>query len=169
MYIMTSNRRPARDEGLPKEEKDFLLSLKTKEERNSRSRQLFEAGWTLRAIGEAYDPPVRRSTVKYWVEHGSLHTTNRVVQPPNEPKPTGYQRKTPVSPGIPADVEKKLARLAPIARTYRSGMSSTSLQFQANQEFNEIIKELSKNNVTTAEIARASNVTFRAIARRLGK
>jgi hypothetical protein len=169
MYIMTSNRRPARDEGLPKEEKDFLLSLKTKEERNSRSRQLFEAGWTLRAIGEAYDPPVRRSTVKYWVENGALKQVGGAVQQPNEPKPIGYQRKKPVSPGIPAETEKRLAYLAPIARTYRSGMSSTSLQFQANQEFNEIIEKLYNTNVTTAEIARASNVTFRAIARRLGK
>jgi hypothetical protein len=48
-------------------------------------------------------------------------------------------------------------------------MSSTSLQSQANQEFNELIHQLDSADVTTAEIARASNVTFRAIARRLGR
>jgi hypothetical protein len=168
---MTSPRRPARDEGLPATEKAILLSLTTKNERNCRARQLFESGWTLRAIGEAYSPPVRRSTVKYWVENGdvlyALH--QKPVQPPNEPAPTGYQRKTPISPGIsPAD-ESRLAYLAPLARQYRSGMSSTSLQFQANQEFNELIRQLDNVDVTTAEIARASNVTFRAIARRLGR
>ena len=168
---MTSPRRPARDEGLPSTEKAILLSLTTKNERNCRARQLFESGWTLRAIGEVYTPPVRRSTVKYWVENGDVRYAiqQKPVQPPNEPAPSGYQRKTPVSPGISQVDEARLAYLAPLARQYRSGMSSTSLQFQANQEFNELISQLDSVDVTTAEIARASNVTFRAIARRLGR
>jgi hypothetical protein len=168
---MTSPRRPARDEGLPATEKAILLSLETKDERNCRARQLFEAGWTLRSIGEVYTPPVRRSTVKYWVENGDLRKAihQMPVQAPDEPAPTGYRRKTPVSPGISQADESRLAYLAPLARQYRSGMSSTSLQFQANQEFNELIHQLDNADVTTAEIARASNVTFRAIARRLGR
>jgi len=168
---MTSPRRPARDEGLPSAEKAILLSLTTKNERNCRARQLFEAGWTLRSIGEAYTPPVRRSTVKYWVENGdfSYVLQQKPVQAPDEPAPTGYQRKTPVSPGISSADETRLSYLAPLARQYRSGMSSTSLQSQANQEFNELIRQLDSADVTTAEIARASNVTFRAIARRLGR
>jgi hypothetical protein len=48
-------------------------------------------------------------------------------------------------------------------------MSSTSQQAIANEEFNKLVYELYANNVTTSEIAKAANVTFRAIARRLGK
>jgi len=48
-------------------------------------------------------------------------------------------------------------------------MSSTSLSAQANEEFNQLIQDLYNEDVKIAEIAKASNVTNRAIARRLGK
>jgi hypothetical protein len=167
---MTEERRSARDLDLPEEEKSTLaVDCDTKAKRNCRARQLFEAGWTLRAIGEAFTPPYRRSTVKYWVEQGDyVHRINVPIPAPNT-KPTGYQRKKPISPGIPADTQKRLAYLAPLARYFRSGMASTSVNAQANQEFNALVHELFASNVTIAEIAKASNVTFRAIARRLGR
>lgn len=172
MYIMNQDRRPAREQGLPSDEVDVLnFKCVTKAQRNCRARQLFEAGWTLQSIGDAYTPSIRRSTVKYWVENGDLK--HRLQIPVPSPfyttKKSGYQRLKPPSPGISTADQQRLARLAPLARQYRSGMPSTSLFATSNQEFNDLIKELSDQNVTTAEIARASNVTFRAIARRLGK
>ena len=167
---MTEERRSARVADLPDDEKNTLnVDCDTKAKRNCRARQLFEAGWTLRSIGEAFTPSYRRSTVKYWVEQGDyVHRINVPIPVPNV-RPTGYQRKKPVSPGIPAPTQQRLAYLAPFARYYRSGMASTSIQAQSNREFNELIHELFAGNVTIAEIAKASNVTFRAIARRLGR
>jgi hypothetical protein len=46
-------------------------------------------------------------------------------------------------------------------------MSSATEAYQANQEMNQITKELRENNVSIADIARAAHVTHRAIARRL--
>lgn len=169
LYIMTE-RRPARDQTLPQEEIQLLRSL-FRNDRNVRARLLFDQGWTLQTIGDAFDPPVRRSTVKYWVDNAKMPKYDAVDVPNPEfrtPK-GGYQRKKPISPGIQPLDAQELGRLAPIARQYRSGMSSTSLYFEANEQFNQLIHDLSASNVTTAEIAKASGVTFRAIARRLGK
>jgi HAMP domain-containing protein len=167
---MDEERRSARDLDLPEEERLTLTTdCDTKTKRNCRARQLYEAGWTLRAIGEAFTPSYRRSTVKYWVQQGDyVHRINVPIPTPNV-RPTGYQRKKPLSPGIPLATQQRLAHLAPLARYFRSGMASTSIQAQANQELNELVYDLYSSNVTIAEIARAANVTFRAIARRLGR
>lgn len=169
LYIMTE-RRPAREQTLPQEEVLLLRSL-VRNDRNVRAHLLFKQGWTLQTIGDAFEPPVRRSTVKYWVDSAKMPKYDHVDVPNPEFKTPkgGYQRKKPVSPGIQPQEAQELARLAPIARQYRSGMTSTSLYFEANEQFDQLIRDLSASNVTTAEIARASNVTFRAIARRLGK
>lgn len=79
----------------------------------------------------------------------------------------GYQRLTPVSPGIEPDLSLKLQELANLARYYRSGMPSTSLFTIANNRLNSLIIELVSKNIKVAEIARACGVTHRAIARRL--
>jgi len=170
---MSKERRLARDLDLPEEEKRVLREeCNSKGRRNCRAKQLYQEGWTLRAIGDAFEPPFQRSTVRYWVEQGDL--INRINFPIPTPhtddaSPKGYQRKKPVSPGIAQGDQETLARLAPVARYYRSGMSQSSQQAIANQEFNKLVYELYANNVTISEIAKASNVTFRAIARRLGK
>ena len=170
---MSEERRLARDLDLPEEEKRVLREeCNSKGRRNCRARQLYQEGWTLRAIGEAFDPPFKRSTVRYWVEQGDLlHRINFPLPSPHnsDTKPRGYQRKKPISPGIPPHTQQRLAQLAPLARYYRSGMASTSVNAIANEEFSNLVHELYANNVTIAEIAKASNVTFRAIARRLGK
>lgn len=163
-------RRPAREQSLPQEEVELLRSL-YRNDRNVRAHLLFKQGWTLQTIGDVFDPPVRRSTVKYWVDNAKLPRILPVDVPnPHFKTPKGgYQRKKPLSPGITPEDQQRLAHLAPIAKTYRSGMASTSLQSISNDEFDRLIKELHDADVTTAEIARAANVTFRAIARRLDK
>ena len=166
----SEQRRLARDLDLPEEERRVLREeCANKRQRNCRARQLYEAGWTLRAIGEAFDPPFRRSTVRYWVEQGDL--TERINVPIPSPglKPAGYQRKKPKSPGISDADAKKLSSLAPKARMYRSGMPNSSAPALANEEFSKLARSLFAQNVTIAELARASGVTFRAMARRLGR
>lgn len=169
-YTM-SERIPARAQVLPQEEVTLLLSFTKKQERNQRASELYQAGWTLQAIGDAFSPPARRSTVKYWVDTASqAHTTRKTVPSPDLHNIKGrYVRKTPISPGISVSDQGRLASLAPLARQYRSGMSSLSYQSVANDEYNSLIKELFSKYVTIAEISRAAGVTFRAIARRLGR
>jgi hypothetical protein len=168
---MSEIRRPARSQTLPEDESALLRSL-NKKDRNVRASQLFHEGWTLQSIGNAFEPPIRRSTVKYWVETAPAKSDviDVPTQSPTYKTPSGgYQRKKPLSPGIAPEYEQRLAQLSPLARQYRSGMSSTSLYASANDEYNEIIHDLAAQNVTPAEIAKAANVTFRSIARRLGR
>lgn len=168
------DRQYAREQKLPPEEVKTLQEM-SKKQRAERAKQLFEAGWTLQAIGDAFVPPIRRSTIQYWVQNAKSSTPLFPVPSPwgdgpdSEARPRGYLRKTPISPGISPEDQERLAHLAPLARLYRSGMSSTSLSAIANEEFNELVQSLYDNDVKIAEIAKASNVTNRAIARRLGK
>jgi hypothetical protein len=166
----------AREQNLPQSEIDLLNEVKkSKYRRNWRAKQLFDLGWTLQAIGDAFEPPIKRSTVQYWVQnaHKPANALTSPVPTPwadSDSRPIkGYQRKTAVSPGISEADQARLAYLAPLARQYRSGMASTSLSGQANDEFNELIRALYEKDVKVSEIALASNVTNRAIARRLGK
>jgi uncharacterized protein YukE len=46
-------------------------------------------------------------------------------------------------------------------------MSSNHPYAKANQEMNEIVRSLKDHDVSIADIARAANVTHRAIAKRL--
>lgn len=164
------SRRLARELDLPEEERRVLREeCVTKRQRNCRARQLFEAGWTLRAIGEAFDPPFRRSTVRYWVEQGDLSERINVPVPSPGLKPRGYQRKKPKSPGIGQSDADRLRSLAPLARQFRSGMPSSSAQALANEELSVLAKALFSRGVTIAELSRAAGVTFRAMARRLGR
>jgi IS30 family transposase len=48
-------------------------------------------------------------------------------------------------------------------------MSSSTAAAQANQEMDEIVRSLRDHHVSIADIARAANVTHRAISRRLQK
>jgi hypothetical protein len=174
---MSEPREYAREYPLPQDEVEFINAL-TKKERHYRAKQLFDAGWTLQSIGNAFNPEAKRSTVQYWTSQGNPRfAKDKPVPSPwggfvdaPMPKPIkGYQPKRPKSPGIPKDVQERLRYLAPLARLYRSGMSSTSLNGLANSEMNEIVQDLYNKNVKIAEIAKASGVTSRAIARRLGK
>jgi hypothetical protein len=165
------DREYAREQELPATEVEILRSL-TPKAKFFRARQLFDAGWTLQAIGNAFTPVASRSRVQYWVKQAeSKYKTNNIVPSPwADGKPdTGYQRKTPISPGIPQETQERLRYLAPLARYYRSGMGSSTPSAMANEEMNEIVLDLYSNDVKITEIAKASGVTNRAIARRLGK
>lgn len=165
-------RRSARGQSLSHTEVLFLRSL-SGERLHIRAKQLFQAGWTLNSIGEALDPPKGRSTVKAWIDRLDLVSPHNVDVPIDFPRlrtpEGGYQRLTPKSPGVPNDTAERLAQIAPLAKNYRSGMSPSHPASLANEEMDQITRELKANDVSIADIARAANVTHRAIARRLSK
>jgi hypothetical protein len=169
------NRRYARKATLPLEVRhklQFIESIKPSEELHVAALRLYEAGWTLRAIADSFVPSKSRSTIQYWIKKGAESLVSYDFDVPIPDYAThedGYQRLTPVSPGISSDVERDLARLSSVARYYRSGMASTSVQAIANSDLDVLVKELVAQNVKVAEIAHACGVTHRAISRRLDK
>jgi hypothetical protein len=166
------SRRSARGQSLSKKESLLLRSL-SGERLHIRAKQLYQAGWTLQAIGEALDPPKGRSTIKSWIDRldqVSPHSLGSYVDLPRLRTPEGgYQRLTPKSPGVPNDIADRLRDIAPLAKNYRSGMPASHPASLANEEMDQLTRELKDNDVSIADIARAANVTHRAIARRLSK
>jgi len=166
------SRRPARNQPIPLSESNLLASLDY-DHAVLRTKQLFDAGWTLQAIGDAFTPPKGRSSVKAWVDRPSpppsIHVDVPIPSPTYQTPRNGYQRKTPKSPGVPSDVQANLRVLAPVARGYRARMPAGHPIARANTEFDAVIKDLHDHYVSVADIARAAQVTHRAIARRLQK
>ena len=162
-----SNRRAARKQDLPESEARLLNKL-FDDELATRLNDLFQAGWTLQAMGKAFDPPRGRSTVRSWMVR---RYTSSPVEPaiPRPKAPRGYVSRRPVSPGISADDLSRIKALAPLARTYRSKMDPGSPQAIANLSLTELCLSLSERNVTVKELAEATGVTYRAMARRLGR
>jgi len=162
-------RRPARNQKLPTDEAVLLNSL-FDDKLYTRLNDLYAAGWTLQAMGDAFSPPRRRSTVKSWVSRRYTPTpvADSPIPTPRYPK-TGYVSRRPVSPGISADEMARIKQLAPQARRYRSKMTASSPQAIANDALTRICLELNSRNVTVKELADAAAVTYRAMARRLGK
>jgi hypothetical protein len=166
------SRRSARLQELPAGEILHLRSLHDVD-LLKRVASLFSAGWTLAAIGRAFAPAKGRSTIKAWVDRSHQYPTPLDSVPLPSPKHKtdgkGYQRKTPRSPGVPEDIADRLKQLSPIARNYRARMSSATAEHRANQEMDRIVRDLKDNDVSTADIAKAANVTHRAIAKRVEK
>lgn len=156
-------RRSARSQSLPQSEKEYLLTLSGLDLK-LRCRDLFNAGWTLAAIGEPLDK--QRSTIRFWVTN-----TPNISAPTKKAVPTpidkSYIPKKPKSPGITPAEKERLAYLAPLARRYRARMTSTHVSAQANIEFTELSRALHDKHVPIQEIADAAGVTYRAMFRRI--
>jgi len=170
VYLMETKRRFARKQPLPISEISLLSSL-TEDSLYTRIRDLYNEGWTLQAIGNAFSPPRPRSTVRSWVvrEHNYSPLLAPVVKPKIKIQPKGYVPRKPKSPGIPIDQLARIKELSPLARRYRSGMLDNSPAAIANAELGQICLDLYAKNVTVRELAAAAVVTYRAMARRLGR
>jgi hypothetical protein len=164
------SRRYARLQSLPQKEVDFINTL-SGPNLHKRASALYSAGWTLASIGDALTPTRTRSTIKSWVDrYPSPDPRSLDVDVPIPRLRTpdgGYQRLTPKSPGVPQEAADRLKYVAPLARLYRHRMPSSHPCSQANHEMNELVTSLRDADVSIADIARAANVTHRAIARRL--
>lgn len=156
-------RKSARNQPLPKDEEDFLLSL-TGTDLKLRARRLYEAGWTLAAIGTPINKS--RSTVRFWVNNvPQLRST--VDRPVPTPEDRSYVHKKPANPGISAPTAARLAYLAPIARKYRARLAASHPATEANEELSALCKSLHETHVPIQEIADAAGVTYRAMYRRI--
>jgi hypothetical protein len=169
--MSTVPRRSARGQTLPPQEAHILGTLRDFN-LYARASQLYKAGWTLRAIGEAFSPAKSRSTVASWIEraHDSTPLVDLPpVEAPTLATPETYIPVRPVSPGISKVDRDRIEVLAPIARKFRSGMSPMHAAALANTELTEICTRLAGANVPVRELADAAGVTYRAMAKRIGR
>jgi hypothetical protein len=169
-----SPRRSARNQALPQAEADILNALDPLQQQ-TRASELYHAGWTLRAIGEAMLPPRTRSAMRSFIQalpsSPVLPTTAPLpaVTSPEFVTPEEYIPKKAPSPGIPPNDLTNIKTLAPLARKYRSNHHPDHPVSQANQGLTLICKALYADGVPISELAEAAGVTYRAMARRLGK
>jgi len=161
-------RRPARKQQLPADEAQLLSSL-WDDELYTRVRALYEAGWTLQAIGNAFTPPRTRSTIRFWANRRHSSSPLEQILPLPKYKARGYVSRRPKSPGIDSVTLSRIQEISPLARRYRSKMSPSSQEARANAELTDICIELVNEHVTVRELAAATGVTYRAMARRLGR
>jgi hypothetical protein len=173
--MVNVERRPARGQSLPGHEVTLLHSLSGKA-LHQRCALLFSQGWTLQTIGESLNPPRPRSTVHVWVNAQLPKIDKTDPSSLTAPTPTYQERvaqKAPrpkrVSPGIPEDARRRIGELAPTARRYRARVAPLSQPALANGELSHICKTLYSSGVTIRELANAAGVTYRAMARRLGR
>jgi hypothetical protein len=89
--------------------------------------------------------------------------------PPELATPPEYIRKRPRSPGIPPALKDEIAKLEPVARRYRARMPESSAAAKSNRRLTELVVDLYNQDVTITELAAAAGVTYRAMARRLGR
>jgi hypothetical protein len=68
---------------------------------------------------------------------------------------------------VPEDLQAQIKELAPLARTYRSRMASTSAAAVANSRLKDICKRLHEQGVSTKDLADLAGVTYRAMYKRL--
>ncbi|URP22149.1 DNA binding protein [Microbacterium phage Big4] len=162
-------RRSARGQNLPEYEAEILRNLDGNE-LFQRARMLYQSGWTLRSIGEAFEPPRARSTVRYWI-NSPTPIASVYTDLPTTPIPTLQTAATrPKKPRRPltAPEASRIAQLAPSARKYRATMKPGHASAKANREMTELCARLHHiERVTIGDLADAANVSYRAMARRV--
>ena len=169
------SRRAARGQKLPPQEVEYINAL-PKEALIYRVAMLFDAGWSLDSIGESLQRKRPRSTVRSWVLRAKenwdsdaclVFADAPIPVPKLKTEQGGYQKVRPESPGIRPDLLEQIHYLAPLARTYRSRMSSTSAAAVANERLTNLCKDLHAKNVPIKELAEAAGVTYRAMYKRI--
>jgi hypothetical protein len=154
-------RKSARNQPLPPAEVAVLRSLSGMQLKY-RCHALYQAGWTLSAIGSPLDK--QRSTIRLWVNSVSPDLSR--IEVPTPVDKTYVPRKTP-SPGISVTERARMAELAPLARKYRSRLPDTHAATRANYELTAMCLSLYADHVTIQELADAAGVSYRAMYRRV--
>ena len=178
---------------LPEYEGAYLNSLPQHLIRD-RVRDLATDGWSLAAIAEAFDPPKSRSSIRAWSVSKSPRTTHTHPSlPPSPFSPSSSSDKQiparekssvfasapkvkirrrvydPTQPKISPAQKKKIARLAPLARRHRARTGANNTYTRANRELTDVCKSLYYSGASVRELSLAAGVTYRAMARRLGR
>jgi len=183
-----------RQESLPESERELLGRLSGAALR-ARCAELRQLGWTLEAIGAAFTPPKSRSTIHAWTLSSlppkapktqllpplkSIAAAEKSTPPAPAPpakKPARASGLPPrerrvfdnESPKVPENLQKKIAQLAPLARRYRARANPSGAYAMANEELTELCASLHSSGVSVRELSQAAGVTYRAMARRLGR
>ena len=171
---------------LPDDEVKVLVSC-SGDVLRARVRALREAGWTLAAIADAWTPPKQRSSIRALSQQPTKSPLPIVPSPPSSSSSTSHLAAAeksrsstrtrhsrarrfynPSSPKISNDDAKRIARLAPLARRYRARANPTGSYAQANEELTQLCISLYRAGASVIELAAAANVTYRAMARRIG-
>ena len=178
----------AKTERLPEEECVYLRGL-VGAARNTRAASLVARGWSLAAIGDAFTPPKTRSTVKSWITSSSISSSSSashstiVTAERSRPVPRPGVDRTgevyvprrerrvydPRVPVISQEDKKKIKELAPVARRYRARANPSGIFAKSNDELTAIAIELYTRGVSIRELASTAGVTYRAMARRVGR
>jgi hypothetical protein len=158
-------RTTARGQKLPPHEVELLNSI-TIDALIGRVNALYLAGWPLQSIGEALSPERPRTTIRSWVLKNQLNTVDAPIPLPKKADSEGKKPKR-ANQGIPQTVFEDIKQLAPLARTFRSRMASTSAPAVANERLTSICKELYATKVSIKVLAEAAGVTYRAMYKRI--
>ena len=171
---------------LPAAECDFLRVL-IGEELYARAKELHSVGWSVTAIANAFDPPKPRSTVHTWLSrpHTTTHTrpipllssspslsSSLIAAAENsaQARPKRERRVyTPSSPALTTAEKERIKVVAPLARRYRARANPTGVYASANDELTNLCQAAYRRGAPISELAAAAGVTYRAMARRLGK
>lgn len=180
---------------LPESECELLRAL-AGPDLKARARDLVEAGWSLASIANAFDPPKQRSSVRAWVTAPPRPTTTHNLPPiPSSSSSSSsviaaadlsrsgthahaaghahahVRRRVynPEAPVLPPRTRDRIASLAPLARRYRARTSPDSPLARANVELTETCARLYSSGASVRELSLAAGVTYRAMARRLGR
>lgn len=162
-------RRPAREQKLPFTEVNKLRVLDPPE-LYSLARTLYEAGWTLRAIGEACVPPRGRSVIRSWVVKDKqvtpIEENTHLPEPEYKTQPN-YESKKPKNPGIdPADAIE-IRNLSYPASKYRASMNPKHRAAIASREYNTLLRKIHDSGVPIKDIAKVAGVDYKSIYRRI--
>lgn len=169
---------------LPDDEVKVLVSC-SGDVLRARIRALREAGWTFAAIADAWTPPKQRSSIRALSQQPTKSPLPIVPSPPSSSSSSSHlaaaekSRSTtrhsrarrfysPSSPKISYDDAKRIAQLAPLARRYRARANPTGSYALANEELTQLCISLYRSGASVIELAAAANVTYRAMARRIG-
>ena len=165
--MTTTDRHPARNQILPAFEADLLNTLEGYL-LYARVRELYNTGWTLRAIGDALEPQRPRSTVRYWVTKPIPLASAAALPIPTAPIPIQVRNTTPkIKRFLTASETVRIASIAPVARKYRASMNPAHPAAVANAELTAFCYRLYQDHVPIREMAKAASVSYRAMARRI--
>jgi hypothetical protein len=165
---------------LPDDEVKVLVSC-SGDPLRARVRALREAGWTLAAIADAWTPPKQRSSIRALSQQPTKSPLPIVPSPPSPSSSSSHLAAAeksrhsrarrfynPSSPKISKDDARTIARLAPLARRYRARANPNGAYAQANEELTQLCILLYRSGASVLELSSAANVTYRAMARRIG-
>ncbi len=165
---------------LPDDEVKVLVSC-SGDPLRARVRALREAGWTFAAIADAWTPPKQRSSIRALSQQPTKSPLPIVPSPPSSSSHSSHLAAAeksrhsrarrfynPSSPKISKDDARTIARLAPLARRYRARANPTGAYALANEELTQLCISLYRSGASVLELASAANVTYRAMARRIG-